>query len=526
MASEYQSLYRKYRPTTFSEIIGQRHVTQTLANALKTGRMSHAYLFCGPRGTGKTTTARVLAMALNCEKGPTAEPCGSCDACLEIKRGSSLDVIEFDAASHRGVEDIGELRRRFQFSPGQTRFKVYIIDEVHQLSDQAFDMFLKVLEEPPSQVVFVLATTEAHKVKPTILSRCQRFDFHRISSKEIEQRLRLVCEQEGLQAEDAALSLLAHAAEGAARDGLSLLEQASAFSGEKITAAEARVILGGIEPELLIEFGGILAHRRVEEAFALIERVVAEGKDLVQLVKELTQHLRDLLMIKVSDRGRRDDLSQIEIALPPEYLPRLQRQAGEFAQTDLLEIIGLLCQTEAELRFSDQQRLLLELFAARACGLSAAEEAPAAKPTAAAAAAASTERDIPPAPRQAPVSRETEEKPKPAVSTPEEIKERWPEVLEALKKEKQVAIRTLVQDAAVAELKENVLVLTFSSEFNHAEISKQEKKALLEQTLEKVLGRPLRVQCKLHSAPGQPAPKETDSLLSEALDMFPGSEVL
>ncbi|NIM04787.1 MAG: DNA polymerase III subunit gamma/tau, partial [Armatimonadetes bacterium] len=209
MSSEYQSLYRKYRPAAFSEIIGQRHVTQTLANAIKAARISHAYLFCGPRGTGKTTTARVLAMALNCVKGTTAEPCGDCEACLEIKRGASLDVIEFDAASHRGVDDIEELRRRFQFAPGQTRYKIYIIDEVHQLSDAAFDMLLKVLEEPPAQVVFVLATTEVHKIKPTILSRCQRFDFHRISPKELQERLQAVCKQEKLQAEDAALSLLA-----------------------------------------------------------------------------------------------------------------------------------------------------------------------------------------------------------------------------------------------------------------------------------------------------------------------------
>jgi len=526
MSAEYQSLYRKYRPARFSEIIGQRHVTQTVANAIKVGRISHAYLFCGPRGTGKTTTARVLAMALNCEKGPTSEPCGSCEACLEIRRGASLDVIEFDAASHRGVDDMEELRRRFQFAPGQTRYKVYIIDEVHQLSDPAFDMLLKVLEEPPAQVVFVLATTEAHKVKPTILSRCQRFDFHRIGSKELEERLRFVSGREGLKIEEAALSLLAHSAEGSARDALSLLEQASAFAGDEITAVEARAILGGIEPELLMEFCGLLGRREAEAAFALVGRVVAEGKDLVQLTKELMKYLRDLLLIRISARGREGDLAQVEISLPPEYLPRMRQQAREFPQEQLLEMIDLLCRAESELRFSGEQRLLLELFAARACGLGEAERIAPTRPVEAPAAPKPAAPQEKPAPEAVPAkAAPAPEKPEVVISDLEEVKRRWPEVLEALRKEKQAGLRSIAEDAIPSKVEGDLLTLTFAYEFNHAEMSKQEKRALLEKTMEKVLGRRLRVECKLHGGPEQAAPAGADSLLSQALDIFPGSEV-
>jgi DNA polymerase III subunit gamma/tau len=552
MSSAYQSLYRKYRPAAFGETIGQRHVTQTLANAVANNRVAQAYLFCGPRGTGKTTTARALATALNCEKGPTAHPCGVCDACVEIRRGACLDVIEFDAASHRGVDDMEELRHRFQFAPGQTRYKVYIIDEVHQLSDQAFDMLLKVLEEPPQQVVFVLATTEAHKVKPTILSRCQRFDFHRVSVSEIRDRLQYVCDQEGFKSEPAALTALAQAADGSVRDALSLLDQAAAFSDKTITVGEVRAILGGIDPELLLEFAEVLVTRRVEAAFSLVDRVVAEGKDLSQLLKELLRHLRDLLVIKMSERARDEDLREIDMVTPPEYLPRVREQARQFSQKHLLAVIDLLCQTEAELRLSGQQRLLVELCVVRACSAGTVQQETAEEPATITVPAAPAPAAARPAPKPAPAPIPAAPKARPestAAVTPappaaeepamrkaeapeglEQFKEKWDDVLALLRKEKQGMLRSVIGQADITDLKGQLVTLSFpaETEFSFSTFNTPDKRGIIEQAIAKVMGAKYKIECKLRakSAGASPAAKDDDPLLSQAMDMFPGSELL
>ena len=227
----YRSLYRKYRSRDFADLMGQHHVTQTLANAITSGRVAHAYLFCGPRGTGKTSTARVLAKALNCEQGPTVTPCDVCAYCLSIRQGSALDVVEIDAASNRNIDDMRQLREQVNYPPVELRYKFYIVDEVHQLTRDAFNAFLKTLEEPPERVVFVLCTTDPHQLPATILSRCQRFDFHRITQEDIVTRLRWVVAQEGWTVEDEALLLLARSANGGLRDALSLLDQAASYAG-------------------------------------------------------------------------------------------------------------------------------------------------------------------------------------------------------------------------------------------------------------------------------------------------------
>ncbi len=281
----YLSFYRKYRPRTFAEIVGQRHVTQTLANAVKAERIAHAYLFCGPRGTGKTSTARALAMALNCEQGPTAEPCLKCESCQRISEGTALDVVEIDAASNRGIDEIRALREKVALAPTDARFKVYIVDEVHMLTGEAFNAFLKTLEEPPAHVVFVLATTEPHRVLPTILSRCQRFDFHRIS------------------VDDKAVAMLAHAADGAVRDALTLLDQAAAYAEGEIGPEVITEILGGIDFDLVAEFADVFTRRDIGAALSLLDRVVAEGKDLRQLLMGMIGHYRNLLVLSVDRRA-------------------------------------------------------------------------------------------------------------------------------------------------------------------------------------------------------------------------------
>ncbi|HEY3379046.1 MAG TPA: DNA polymerase III subunit gamma/tau, partial [Armatimonadota bacterium] len=354
----YQSLYRKYRSKDFGDLVGQRHVTQTLANAIATGRVSHAYLFCGPRGTGKTSTARVLAKALNCVHGPTAEPCDVCPHCLAIRQGSAMDVVEIDAASNRNIDDIRQLREQVNYPPVELRYKFYIVDEVHQLTRDSFNAFLKTLEEPPAHVIFVLCTTDPHQLPATILSRCQRFDFHRITLEDIVERLRWIVTQEGWTVEDEALYLLARAANGGLRDALSLLDQAAAYAGDNIAASHVRDILGGIDLDLLLQLTGTILAKDANGLFTTIERIMAEGKDIPQLISELIQHWRNLLRVTI---GGKDSM----VDFTPGQREEMGKQAALTDQTQLMRAITLWCEAENELRWNSQQRLLVELYSLR-----------------------------------------------------------------------------------------------------------------------------------------------------------------
>ncbi|MCL5291021.1 MAG: DNA polymerase III subunit gamma/tau [Actinobacteria bacterium] len=295
----HEALYRRWRPQTFSAIIGQEHVSRTLANAVAGGRVAHAYLFCGPRGTGKTSTARILAKALNCEKGPTVEPCGKCRSCTEIAEGASLDVVEVDAASYRQVDETQEVLKGVRLAPAGDRRKVYIIDEVHMLSTHSFNALLKTLEEPPEHVIFVLATTEPHRVLPTVLSRCQRFDFHRIPIGLLVEHLKRVSAEEKIKISDEALSLIARRAQGSVRDALGALEQLVGFTGgKKIEASDATRLLGAVELDVLIDFVDQLNSDRAADAFRLVRELSESGRDARSFIAEVVDHLRQLFILQ------------------------------------------------------------------------------------------------------------------------------------------------------------------------------------------------------------------------------------
>jgi len=351
----YLVLARKYRPQVFADIVGQDHLIQTLENAITGGRVAHAYLFCGPRGVGKTTAARILAKALNCENGPTPVPCNTCGTCREITEGRSLDVLEIDGASNRGINEVRELRENVRYAPSGQRSKVYIIDEVHMLTTEAFNALLKTLEEPPAHVVFVFATTEPFKVPATILSRVQRFDFARIPARKIAEHLGAIAEKEGIDAAPEALSLVARRAKGGLRDALSLMDQVISAAQGAIDRETVERLLGLVGGDFYYSLIDRLAEEDVAGAFQLLDTTYTQGADLGDLAEGLATHLRDLLLVRLSD-------SLVPLLdAPPSEVPRLQTQAGRFSRETLVELVDRAAEVAAGLRRNDHPRLTLEL---------------------------------------------------------------------------------------------------------------------------------------------------------------------
>ncbi|HIW12768.1 MAG TPA: DNA polymerase III subunit gamma/tau [Candidatus Salinicoccus stercoripullorum] len=303
---EYQALYRAFRPQTFQDVVGQKHVTKTLRNAIIRDKESHAYLFNGPRGTGKTSIAKIFAKALNCRFGPEGEPCNECDICMSITDGSANDVIEIDAASNNGVDEIRNIREKVRYAPSETRYKVYIIDEVHMLTTGAFNALLKTLEEPPGHAIFILATTEPHKIPATIISRCQRFDFKAIEISEITGRLKYVADAESLEYEDEAINYIARTSEGGMRDALSIMDQVIAYSNDLITLDDAVMITGGIKSEELNDWLKLIEQKDSREAFITYHRFIDEGKDPTRLIHELVYYIRDIILMKHSGEADED----------------------------------------------------------------------------------------------------------------------------------------------------------------------------------------------------------------------------
>ena len=357
-------LYRKYRPKKFSEIIGQEHIVQTLVNAVSRDLVSHAYLFAGPRGSGKTTIARILAKAINCEnrKQGKGEPCNKCSSCIEINEGRAIDIIEIDAASNRGIDEIRSLRNSIRFAPTKAKYKVYIIDEAHQLTKEAANALLKILEEPPSHAIFILATTEIHKMIATIISRCQRFDFRKLTLAEITQKLEMISAAEKMKIEKSALELIALNSEGALRDAESLLNEVLVFSGDKtgskpIQAEDIKQLLGIVDTNLIGEFVDYIVQKKIGKAINFLNQIIEKGYDPAEFIKSLINYLRHGLIFKINP-----DLSNpMNTGLTKEEIEKLQTQVAGFTENEISKMLNLFMDAENKIKYASIPQLPIEL---------------------------------------------------------------------------------------------------------------------------------------------------------------------
>ena len=550
----FQVTARKWRPQRFSEVVGQEHITATLSNALASGRIAHCYLFCGPRGVGKTTTARILAKALNCSaRGEATDPCGECPSCTAITDGTSMDVLEIDGASNNSVDDVRELREVVRYIPTEGAHKIYIIDEVHMLSRPAFNALLKTLEEPPERVVFVFATTEVQEVPETILSRCQRFNFRRISTSSIAGHLGEITAAEEIEADQEALYLLAHRADGALRDAESLLDQVVSFGG-RVTGEGVREVLGLVDRGVYFEATSAIAEGDGGRLLDLVARVLEEGGDLEEFVGGLVEHASRLLFTKVQGSAARLEVSEDEAR-------RYEEAAGALAEDDLLRIVQTLMELEAEVRKSLQPRFRTELALVRLAGMGRAVDvgrllarlsaleaavagggAPAAAPPRRSPPRSSNPDPAPPPPVPPPAAEEAAgpapgpDAPGPSGSPPEasdpssggdlDIQQLWPRVTGHLG-ETQPSIPGFLQEVTRLELKGSVLTLFFdgSNRFVMGQVAKAE--AAVAAAVARAGGPEVRVRCSVEdrgeasasaASPGSAAPPPARTSPEAGLD--------
>jgi DNA polymerase-3 subunit gamma/tau len=514
-----QALYRKWRPQTFDEVVGQEHVIRTLRNALTSGRIHHAYLFAGPRGTGKTTIARLLAKAVNCLAPEEQRPCNECTICQAVNEGRLLDLIEIDAASNTGVDDVRELREKVGFRPNEARYKVYVIDEVHMLSNAAFNALLKTLEEPPPHAIFVLATTESHKIPATVLSRCQRFDFRRIPIAQIVDRLTWMTEREHIAADREALALVARQATGSMRDAESLLDQLASFEESGITVDEVRAALGTGANEAVMQVTGALAAGDVAQGLSVINTAIDEGADPRQFARQIVEHLRALLLLKL-DSGV--VLSQI----PAEARPQFEIQAADFSSCVLSQAVRLFNKAASEAKGGWQPQLPLEMAFIEAVLPSEMEnpapgkqqpprpgEPPSRKPLHPAPAshradgaspvkAARPVRSSPSVPAQpSAATREPEPtyetlKPGDGTLTPENLRSRWPEFLNALRP-RNLPLEALMRSCEPVAVEGDIVVLGFTHDFHRSRVEEEQSKRDIEEALSELAGQRYRLRCVL-----------------------------
>ena len=507
----HKALYRVYRPKTFEDVVGQEHIVKTLKNQIKNNNIGHAYLFSGTRGTGKTSTAKIFARAVNCLNPINEEPCNECEICVDTLNDNIMDIVEIDAASNNSVDDIRELRESVKYTPSKAKYKVYIIDEVHMLSQGAFNALLKTLEEPPSYVIFILATTEPHKIPATILSRCQRFDFKRVSSKDIADRMSYICEKENIQAEDKALSLIARNSQGALRDALSILDQCMSFGNDRIEYNDVIELLGTVNIDELFQLSQSIIDEDTKKSLQILNEFIIWGKDIRNLINDLIDHFRNLMVCKVSK-----DLDEI-ISLPEESIERLKEQSKTININDLIRILNILSETQDSMKSSSNTRILAEVtmmkiaqpmfdeskeaLIKRIENLEKIIESGNIKVV-----TVQNESEINTVPQRVQVD-EPQERKEDIVY--EEVKSEdvklvessWKKVIQKIKEDKKLSIAALLREVSSFNVKDNILYLIFNDNFSFARSRLNSKETIdyIESIIREILNRSFNIQIYLKS---------------------------
>ncbi|MFH1656131.1 MAG: DNA polymerase III subunit gamma/tau [Candidatus Omnitrophota bacterium] len=525
---------RKWRPKNFEEVIGQDHITNTLKNAIKQDRIAHAYLFSGPRGIGKTSCARILAKSLNCQKGPTLNPCEKCTSCKEIKESRNFDVIEIDGASNRGIDEIRSLRENVKFSPSFGKYKIYIIDEVHMLTTEAFNALLKTLEEPPEHVKFIFATTRPDKVIPTILSRCQRFDFRKIPITKIIEKLDMISQAEKLNVDKDAFFAIAKAAAGSMRDAESILDQLSAFSKDKIRLSDVTDVLGMVEEDYLFDITDKIYKKDTVGAIKLIDTLINEGKDTRGFISGLIEHFRNLMIARIGGKSLESLLD-----LPPEIKDKVLEQSQQFSIKDLINSIDILVTTQEVARKIDSLHIPLEMAIAKLTSAGSNPGAQAKINPIKQNPQRSLKEDSPiikhnpgKADKQSDPAAETfssQEKNNPSEGvhmfsdvTFQEIKGKWSELIKRLSKIK-MSVATFLQEGELTKFDGNSLTIAFSRESNlHKELlEKQSNKELIEENLRQLIDKDIRLKFET-TLDNQQAGSQNSRLIKSTMDAFKG----
>ena len=533
----YQVFARKWRPQVFEDVIGQGHITRTLQNAIATNRLAHAFLFSGPRGVGKTTTARILAKALNCKEGPTPTPCGKCDSCLETAAGTSVDVIEIDGASNRGIEHIRELRETVKYAPVGGKNKVYVIDEVHMLTNEAFNALLKTLEEPPPHVIFIFATTEPQKIPATIHSRCQRYSFKRIALHEIAAKLREITDKEGIKVSDQGLAMIARAAEGSMRDSQSLLDQAVSYSGMEIRNEDLQAILGAIGQETLRSLADGLLARDSAGLLKQIDSLLEQGQDLRQLTAGVVEHIRNLIVSLIAKEPGKI------VELPAADLDALKQQATGTDAERLIMLFDSLSRTLDEMRWSPHQRFTLEVGLVKACSLAplrplgeVLERMRALEARLGTGGMSDNSRSEAVRERASGYAASHPVPTSGARSGPSAgHSDSWGKILAALKQRKP-NLGSALQNSRVVESTDEALVIGIKGSSFQVELAdKTESRDMIEQLAAEVLGKRVQITFRLLATETKPEPKsaapkktssgEQDPFVQEALSIFNGKIV-